>query len=89
MSVRNKHGKESSSSVAKDRIKIILESDRLSMAPARMDQLKKDLMEVLAKYVEYDKDNIMISVDRQPENTDDDVMAVLIANAPIKKVKRH
>ena len=46
--------KKSSSNVAKDRLKMVLVSDRANCSPEIMEQIKNDLIYVLSKYVEID-----------------------------------
>ena len=44
--------KKSSSNVAKDRLKMVLVSDRANCSPDIMEQIKNDIIHVLSKYVE-------------------------------------
>ena len=46
--------KKSSSNVAKDRLKMVLVSDRANCSPDIMEQIKNDIIHVLSKYVEID-----------------------------------
>ena len=48
--------KKSSSNVAKDRLKMVLVSDRANCSPDIMEQIKNDIIHVLSKYVEIDLD---------------------------------
>ena len=43
--------KKSSSNVAKDRLKMVLVSDRANCSPDVMEQIKNDIIHVLSKYV--------------------------------------
>ena len=45
--------KKSSSNVAKDRLKMVLVSDRANCSPDIMEQIKNDIIHVLSKYVEF------------------------------------
>jgi cell division topological specificity factor len=51
-----------SGAIAKNRLQLVLVQDRVNLSPARMDQLKDDLIQVISKYVEIDKDGIDIAL---------------------------
>ncbi len=51
-----------SGAVAKNRLKLVLVQDRVNLSPARMDQLKDELILVISKYVEIDKAGIDIAL---------------------------
>ena len=54
--------KKNTAATAKDRLQIIIAQERVqSQAPDYLPMLKKELMEVLAKYVNISPDNIRIS----------------------------
>ena len=52
MSILDIFKKESSSNVAKDRLKLLLVSDRASCSPEVMEMIKNDIIKVIAKYME-------------------------------------
>ena len=54
--------KKSSSDVAKDRLKLVLVSDRASCSPEIMQKIRSDIIEVLSKYAEIDMDGNCILV---------------------------
>ncbi len=51
-----------SGTVAKKRLQLVLVQDRVDLSPGRMDQLKDDLIQVISKYVEIDKEGIDIAL---------------------------
>ena len=54
--------KKNTAATAKDRLQIIIAQERVqSQAPDYLPMLKKDLMEVLARYVNISPDDIRIS----------------------------
>ena len=58
--------KKSSSNVAKDRLKMVLVSDRANCSTDIMEQIKNDIIHVLSKYVEIDSRRIQgIAVQRE------------------------
>lgn len=80
--------KKGSSDVAKDRLKLVLVSDRSSCSPVIMEKIKNDIIEVLSKYVEIDKEGLDIRI-TQVENEEgaDKSSPALCANIPIKNMK--
>ncbi len=82
--------KKSSSDVAKDRLKLVLVSDRASCSPEIMAKIKNDIIEVLSKYVEIDQAGIDINITQMDDeaNVGKSVPA-LYANIPIKNIKHE
>lgn len=82
--------KKSSSQAAKDRLKLVLVSDRQSCNPEIMERIKNDILEVLSKYVEVDQSGLDIKITQMDtEGTDADNKSVpaLYANIPIRNMK--
>lgn len=79
--------KKSSSDVAKDRLKLVLVSDRSSCSPEIMERIKNDIIEVLSKYVEVDASGLDIKITQMDtENGSDKSVPALYANIPIKNM---
>ena len=51
-----------SSTTAKDRLRFVLQHDRINLPPERMEQLKSDILAVIVKYVVVDKDHVEIDL---------------------------
>ena len=51
MSVFDLFKKKSSSDVAKDRLKLLLVSDRANCSPEVMEMIKNDIIKVISKYM--------------------------------------
>ena len=66
-----------SGAVAKNRLQLVLVQDRVNLSPARMDQLKDELIQVISKYVEIDRNGIDIAL------TNSNRKSQLIANIPV------
>lgn len=80
--------KKSSGNVAKDRLKLVLVSDRANCSPDLMEQIKNDIISVLSKYVEIDKQGLDIKIEQtESEGTNGSVPA-LFANIPIVSMKQ-
>ncbi|MBQ7724382.1 MAG: cell division topological specificity factor MinE, partial [Lachnospiraceae bacterium] len=54
--------RKTSSEVAKDRLKMVLVSDRSAVNPEIMERIKNDIIQVLAKYVEIDQEGLDIKI---------------------------
>ena len=79
--------KPSSSNVAKDRLKLVLVSDRANCSPELMEQIKNDIIKVLNKYVEIDLEGLDIKISQTESETDNGCVPALFANIPIKDMK--
>ncbi len=83
--------KKTSSEVAKDRLKMVLVSDRSAVNPEIMERIKNDIIGVLAKYVEIDQDGLDIKitqVEAEGAEKAGDTVPALYANIPIKSMKQ-
>lgn len=56
--------RKSSREVAKDRLKILLISDRVNCSPEVMDMIKQDIAKVISKYMKIDTDNMEIQISK-------------------------
>lgn len=72
-----------SKEVARERLRLVLIHDRSLISPELMDSLKADLIEVIQQYMDIDVESLLVNL----ENDEDHSMA-LIANIPIKGLKR-
>ncbi|NMA62265.1 MAG: cell division topological specificity factor MinE [Firmicutes bacterium] len=76
-------GSEGSKKQAKERLRLVLVHDRASLSPGLVEDLKEELIQVISKYMEIDEDGLEVNFDE----SDDSV--ALIANIPVKTVKRN
>ncbi|WP_017325447.1 cell division topological specificity factor MinE [Synechococcus sp. PCC 7336] len=72
---------KSSRSTAKDRLKFVLAYDRAQLSPAALESMCEEIMGVLSKYVELDREGFEFNLASQSGTT------ALIANFPIRRVK--
>jgi cell division topological specificity factor len=70
-------GGETSSSVAKDRLRLVLLSDHLALAPDVIDSLRRDLLDVISRYVEVDEIHSDVSFEHKEAGI------AMLANIPI------
>ena len=76
-------GRQTSGATAKERLRLVLMSDHLSLAPELVDAMKRDLVDVISRYVEVDRDKIDVHFENQ-EN-----VVAMLANIPITGVNRN
>ena len=79
----NKEEKKSKN-VAKDRLKLVLIHDRAMLSSGMLEQMKDDIIAVISKYVEIDKESLNIDIAENPDNTR---RTALVANIPLKPKK--
>ena len=79
----NLFNRNKSSTVAKDRLQVVLMHDRTDLSPELMESLRKDIIEVIRNYVEIDESRIELELERE------DRSVALVANIPVKTVRRR
>lgn len=79
--------KKSSGDVAKDRLKLLLVSDRASCSPEMMEQIKNDIIQVIAKYMDIDAEGLDIQITQTESEANNGSVPVLMANIPIRDMK--
>lgn len=79
--------KKASGSVAKDRLKLVLVSDRAGCSPEIMEQIKNDIIAVISRYIEIDQEGLDIKITQTQSETDNGTVPALYANIPIKDLK--
>ena len=68
-----------SASTARERLQLVLAHDRSDLSTEILDQMRKEILEVVAKYVEIDMAEGAVSLETE------DRMTALVANLPIKR----
>ena len=68
-----------SASTARERLQLVLAHDRSDLSTELLDQMRREILEVVAKYVEIDMDEGAVSLETE------DRMTALVANLPIKR----
>ena len=79
--------KKSSGDVAKDRLKLLLISDRANCSPEVMELIKNDIIKVISKYMEIDCENLDIQITQTESDGQNGRVPALCANSPIKDLK--
>ena len=79
--------KKSSNDVAKDRLKLVLVSDRANCSPEIMEMIKNDIIQVISKYMIIDAEGLDIQITQLETEGNNGNVPALYANIPIKDLK--
>jgi cell division topological specificity factor len=79
--------KKGTGDIAKNRLKLVLVSDRANCSPDVMEQIKNDIIDVISKYIEIDLDGMDIKITQTESETHKGTVPALFANIPIKDMK--
>ena len=80
--VKKIFGGPPSSSTAKERLRLVLMTDHLALAPEIIENMKRDLVDVISRYVEVDREKVEVNFERE------DRALAMLANIPIVSVNR-
>ena len=75
-----RRARRGSGSIAKDRLRFVLQHDRINLPPERMEEMKKDILAVIVKYLVIDRDRVEIALEQRDHNH-----SKLIAEIPFIK----
>jgi len=75
--------KPESKEVAKKRLKFALVYDKLEVTDNMLDNLQKELLEVISRYFEIDRESMNLDIQRS------DDYSALVFNTPIVSAKHH
>lgn len=87
MSLMDFFKRKSSGDVAKDRLKLLLISDRANCSPQIMELIKNDIIQVISKYMEIDAEGLDIQITQTESENRNGSVPALYANIPIKDMK--
>ena len=76
-------GQPPSKDVARDRLKLVLIHDRTDISPAIIEQLKDEIINVISKHVDIDRDGVQIKLQQEEHENR------LIADIPLIKNPRR
>ena len=84
MGIRNLFKRKKSREIAKDRLKILLISDRVNCSPEIMERIKADIAEVISKYMKIDVNSMEIQISKTGmKSINTSKTPTLYANIPI------
>lgn len=66
---------------AKNRLRLVLMHDRTQLSPILLEQMRDDMVEVISKYVEIDKEALEVNLESE-SNT-----IALVANIPVLRTR--
>ena len=72
--------KQGTGAIAKDRLRFVLQHDRINLPPERMEEMKRDILAVIVKYLVIDQDRVEIALEQRDHNH-----SKLIAEIPFVK----
>ena len=79
--------KKTSGSTAKDRLKLVLVSDRANCSPETMELIKNDIIKVISKYMEIDTEGLDIQITQTESDGGHGNVPAIYANIPIKELR--
>jgi cell division topological specificity factor len=65
---------------AKNRLKFLLIHDQVDLTPAQLESMKKEILEVIGRYVEVEMDETTFKLER------DDGHIALVSSIPVRRV---
>ncbi|MBO5472579.1 MAG: cell division topological specificity factor MinE [Lachnospiraceae bacterium] len=80
--------RKSSREIAKDRLKILLISDRVNCSPEMMEMIKNDIAKVISKYMKIDTQTMEIQITKTGSKGRSLKNPTLYANIPILDLKQ-
>ena len=88
MLFKNIWKRKSSREIAKDRLKILLISDRVNCSPEMMDMIKNDIAKEISKYMKIDANSMEIQITKTNGKGRSLKNPTLYANIPILDLKQ-
>ena len=88
MNILDLFKKKNSGSIAKDRLKLLLVSDRASCSPEIMEAIKNDIIKVISKNMEIDAEGLDIQITRTECEGSQGTVPALYANIPIRDIRK-
>ena len=71
-----------SASLAKERLQLVLIHDRTNLPPGVMEDLRDELIQVISRHIEVDRDAVTIEITQDGRNQS------LVADIPLKPARR-
>ena len=76
--------KKSSGDVAKDRLKLLLVTDRASCSPEMMEQIKNEIIQVISKHMDIDMEGLDIQITQTESESNNGTVPALFVNIPLR-----
>ncbi len=68
---------------AKNRLKLVLMHDRSQLTPCQMEQMREEMLDVISRYVEIDRDALDLCLEAETNTI------ALVANIPVVRAKNE
>ena len=88
MKLRNLFRRKSSREIARDRLKILLISDRVNCSAETLEMIKHDIAKVISKYMKIDTNSMEIQISKTGTHSRGNANPVLNANIPILDINK-
>jgi len=79
--------KKQSSSVAKDRLKLVLIHDRANCNTELLEMMKQEIIDVISRYMEIDEKGLEINLGTTSSEYENGIVPALYANIPIRNMR--
>ena len=86
MGIMDLFKKKSSGNVAKDRL---LVSDRANCSSEMMEMMKRDIIEVISRYMDIDAEALDVKITETESDSNNGMVPALVANIPIRDMKHR
>lgn len=87
MSLLNVFRPNQSGSIAKDRLKVVLFSDRATCSGDLVERMRRDIINVMSKYIDIDETALDIEIKHTSVEETGDKVPSLQASIPIRNLK--
>lgn len=87
--LKNLFKRKKSNEIAKDRLKILLISDRVNCSQEMMEMIKQDIAKVISKYMKIDTKSMEIQITKTGNKGRDMKNPSLYANIPILDLHKN
>lgn len=88
MNIRSLFRRKSSKEIAKDRLKILLISDRVNCSTETLEMIKHDIAKVISRYMKIDANSMEIQISKTGSRERGYNTPVLNANIPIIDINK-
>lgn len=88
MKLRHLFHRKSSREIARDRLKILLISDRVNCSAETLEMIKHDIAKVISKYMKIDTNSMEIQISKTGSHARGNANPVLNANIPILDINK-
>lgn len=65
---------------AKSRLKVLLVHDQVDLTPSQLDRMREEILEVIARYAEVDRDHVDIRLEKANDHVS------VVSSVPVRRV---